>query len=365
MSKPIEKHPEKYTEKHGGDRFGAHRVYAPKGVLPQQAEELNVDLPIFDNELLIDVESLNIDSASFHQIKEVCESDPHRISHHIMGLVETRGKHHNPVTGSGGMLIGTVKQIGSNFLKNKHASEVVKVGDRIATLVSLTLTPLHLNKVKKVFLDLDRVDVEGYAVLFESGIYSKLPNDISDTIALAVLDVCGAPAQAAALCKPGHTVVVVGGAGKSGTLCMYEAKKSVGPSGKVIALDYSLSAVESIKSLSFVDEAGACDARNAILVHDVVSKLTNGKMADVVINVTNIPDTEMSCILSAKKGGVCYFFSMATSFTKATLGAEGVGAHVDLMMGNGYCPGHAELALNILRESKEIRNLYEKKYGTS
>jgi L-erythro-3,5-diaminohexanoate dehydrogenase len=158
---------------------------------------------------------------------------------------------------------------------------------------------------------------------------------------------------------------VIGGAGKSGTLCMYEAKKKVGKSGKVIALDYSLEAIEGIKKLSFVDEAAAVDARNSILVYETVKKLTDNHLADVVINVTNIPDTEMSCILSAKAGGICYFFSMSTSFTKATLGAEGVGAHVDLMMGNGYCPGHAELGLNIIRESKEIREIYEKKYGTS
>jgi L-erythro-3,5-diaminohexanoate dehydrogenase len=60
-----------------------------------------------------------------------------------------------------------------------------------------------------------------------------------------------------------------------------------------------------------------------------------------------------------------YFFSMATSFTKATLGAEGIGADVAMMMGNGYRPGHAELALQILRDSKELRSYYETKYGAS
>jgi L-erythro-3,5-diaminohexanoate dehydrogenase len=139
----------------------------------------------------------------------------------------------------------------------------------------------------------------------------------------------------------------------------------VGSTGKVIGLDYSNDAVEKMKSFSFFDQAYQCDARASVQVHDLVKQHTAGQMADVVINVTNIPDTEMSCILSARSGGTVYFFSMATSFTKATLGAEGVGAHVELIMGNGYRPGHAELALNILRESKELREFYEKKYGTS
>lgn len=350
----------------GGDRFGTHRVLGPRGVLPQQADKLDASLPLFENEILVDVEALNIDSASFHQIKEFCGADSTKMKAHITDLVSSRGKHHNPVTGSGGMLLGAIKEIGPKFFTGGRENiEKVKVGDRIATLVSLTLTPLEIKRIKDIQLSADRVDIEGHAVLFQSGIFAKLPSDIPQGLALAILDVCGAPAQTEALCKPGQTVVVVGGAGKSGLLCLYEAKKAVGPSGKVIAMDYSDKALSALKGFSFIDAMDSGDARNAIAFHEKIKKLTDGKMADVVINVTNIPDTEMSCILSTKQGGVVYFFSMATSFTKAALGAEGVGAHVELIMGNGYRPGHAEMSLNILRESKPIREFYEKKYGTS
>lgn len=347
------------------DRFGTHRVLEPAGALPQQAQRLDPTLPLRDNELLVEVEALNIDSASFHQIKEACGSDEARMAAMIEGIVNERGKMQNPITGSGGMLLGTVKEMGPRFLDGRDASEKVAVGDRIATLVSLTLTPLKIRRIKKIHLGLDRVDVEAHAILFQSGIYSKLPKDIPDALSLAILDVAGAPAQTAALCKKGQTVAVIGGAGKSGLLCLYEAKKAVGPSGKVIGLDYHVGAVEQLKKHSFVDAAAVADARDSVGTHELVKELTAGAMADVVINVTNIADTEMSCILSAKKGGTVYFFSMATSFTKAALGAEGVGAHVELIIGNGYRPGHAEMALNILRESKELRSLYEAKYGPS
>ncbi len=346
----------------GGNCFGTHRSKEPVGSLPQQATVLDASLPIYENELLIEVESLNIDSASFHQIKSVCGSSLPSMESHILNLVRSQGKHQNPVTGSGGMLIGTVADVGPKF---EFKDGNLKKGDRIATLVSLTLTPLHIEKIKKIHLNLDRVDISGHAVLFTTGIYSKLPSDIPESLALAILDVCGAPAQTAELCKPGDTVVVIGGAGKSGVLCLYEAAKAVGPKGKVIALDYSTEAVNGIRSLSFVKNAFAVDARDALAVYEIVNKATDGKMADLVINVANIPDTEMSCVLASKQGGVAYYFSMATSFTKATLGAEGVGADVELIMGNGYRPGHADLALNILRQAPEIRKMYETKYGAS
>ncbi|MDB4894529.1 MAG: Zn-dependent alcohol dehydrogenase and related dehydrogenase, partial [Firmicutes bacterium] len=60
--------------------------------------------------------------------------------------------------------------------------------------------------------------------------------------------------------------------------------------------------------------------------------------------------------------GMVYLFSMATSFTAAALGAEGVGSHVDMLIGNGYYPGHADLALQLLRESPQLRSLFEEVY---
>ncbi|MBC7693378.1 MAG: zinc-binding alcohol dehydrogenase family protein [Methylotenera sp.] len=340
------------------DRLGIQRVIAPKGVLPQQAESLDPSLPIAEDEVLIEVESLNIDSASFHQISQACEGDLARIEKHIIDLVSRRGKQHNPVTGSGGMLIGKVKQLGPGFpLQEKP----LQVGDRVATLVSLSLTPLVIRKILKIHPKTDRVDIEGHAILFASGLFARLPADLSDTVSLAVLDVAGAPAQTRTLVQAGQIVVVVGGGGKSGILCLYEAKRKYGVT--TVAIDYSDSAIERLRSLSFVDHVIQADARDGVDIMNRVLAATGGQLADVVINVANIPETEMSCILCCRQKGIVYFFSMATSFTRAALGAEGVGADVDLRIGNGYTEGHADLALNLIRESPELLRLFTETYS--
>jgi len=93
-----------------------------------------------------------------------------------------------------------------------------------------------------------------------------------------------------------------------------------------------------------------------------VRDLTGGALSDLVINCTNVPDTEMGSILCCKERGLVYFFGMATSFTKAALGAEGVGKDIDMMIGNGYAAGHADVALDILRDSPEISALYRRLY---
>ena len=71
----------------------------------------------------------------------------------------------------------------------------------------------------------------------------------------------------------------------------------------------------------------------------------------------------MTTILPVRDGGTVYFFSMATSFTKAALGAEGAGKDVNMIIGNGYTKGHAEITLNELREHEGIRKLFENTYA--
>ena len=341
-----------------GSPYGTHRVLEPLGVLPQGAWKIDNTMEIFDNEILVEVSALNIDSASFTQIKQEANGDEARIAEIVCGIVAQRGKQHNSVTGSGGMLIGTVLEIGPALA----GKTTLKVGDKIATLVSLSLTPLRIDAITKIHLQRDQIEIKGRAILFETGLYAKLPPDIPEKIALAILDVAGAPAQTARLVQVGDTVLVIGGGGKSGTLCVYEAKKRAGPKGCVIGVSPFEKDCQRMKALGWVDHALQVDATNALALMEAVATVTHGKMADVVINCVNIPNTEMGSILSARQRGKIYFFSMATSFTAAALGAEGVGKDVEMIVGNGYATGHAEFALSLLRESEKLRQLFEELY---
>jgi len=349
--------------KTGGCRYGTHRVVEPKGVLPQPARVLDNDMSeIWDNELLIDVIRLNVDSASFHQIKNKLIAQGHKdlekaFAEHAIDLTERTGKHKNEDTGSGGMLIGRVAQIGPKF----EMKEKIKVGDKIASLVSLSLTPLKIRKVKKVLLDKDQLEIEGNAILFSSGIYAKLPDDMDENLALSVLDVAGAPAQVERLVRPGDNVVIIGANGKSGVLCNAVARERAGVSGKVIGVVRNENYIPTCKETG-CHEVIIADATDAITIQKEVSRLTDGKMADVVINVVNIEDTELPSIMAARDRGLVYFFSMATSFTKAALGAEGIGADVDMILGNGYAHNHAMIALDLLRRKPVLMKLFKERY---
>ncbi|SEF93870.1 L-erythro-3,5-diaminohexanoate dehydrogenase [Caloramator fervidus] len=342
-----------------GCKYGTHRVIEPQGVLPQPALKISNDMEIYDNEILIDVIALNIDSASFTQIKEEQGGDIEKIKKRILEIVNERGKMQNPVTGSGGMLIGIVEKIGDALVGKTD----LKVGDKIATLVSLSLTPLRIDEIIDIKPDIDRVEIKGKAILFESGIYAKLPDDMDETLALAALDVAGAPAQTAKLVKPGQSVLILGAAGKSGMLCCYEAMKRVGPTGRVIGLVKTEKDKQKLEDLGLCHKVIVADAQKPVEVLNKTLEANDGKEVDISINCVNVPNTEMSSILPVKDEGIVYFFSMATSFTKAALGAEGVGKDVTMIIGNGYTKGHAEITLQELRENEKLRKVFESMYA--
>ena len=101
------------------------------------------------------------------------------------------------------------------------------------------------------------------------------------------------------------------------------------------------------------------DARDPVTLAAEVEAA--GGPADVTVVCVDAAGCEGGAILSTKQGGTVIFFSMATSFSAAALGAEGLAADVTMLVGNGYVPGHADLALDLIRSMPNLRALFERR----
>jgi L-erythro-3,5-diaminohexanoate dehydrogenase len=335
--------------------YGLHRVLEPAGALPQQAERLDPSPPPVGGEALIEVERLNLDAASYHQIREEQGGDPERMRAKVLDIVRSRGKMHNPVTGSGGMLIGEVREVGER-------RRDLSTGSRISTLVSLTLTPLVIEDLSAWDGSSEQVPARGQAILFETSPYAALPEDLSDTLALALFDVAGAPAQVTRLAPGRRRTLVIGAAGKSGLLSMVAAR---GRSDRVLGLVHHEEGVEPLRKLGF-EEVIVADALDPVGTVRAAAESFGGDeggVADLVVNCVNVPGTEGTSIMLTEEGGTLYFFSMATSFTAAALTAEGLGKDVTMVIGSGYAPGHAGLAVELIRDHPDVRAVLEERFG--
>ena len=370
--------------------LGLHRVIDPPGVLPQAAWQLDATPAIAPDEVRIRVDRLNLDAASYRQLREAYAADPDKIRAAVLDIITTRGKMQNPVTNSGGMLTGTVEEAGP------ESPLGLEPGQRVATLVSLTLTPLAITDGASAAGTAcpEQVPCEGHAILFARSIAAVLPDDLPVPLSLAVLDVCGAPALTQRVVKRGSVAVIIGAAGKSGSLSAVAARQA--GAAKVIGVVPTEAEAALLRNLTTAQDGGAVSAAGAsgnqqsrssrrpthlprpespladeIVIADardpvgLAAKVeAAGGPADVTVVCVDVPGCEGGAILSTKQGGTVIFFSMATSFAAAALGAEGLAADVTMLVGNGYVPGHADLALGLIRGVPSVRQLFERRIAS-
>ena len=335
--------------------LGLHRVLEPAGVLPQAARRLDPSPDIWPDEVRIGVRRLNLDAASFRQLTEATGGDPAAVRAAVLDIVASRGKMQNPVTGSGGMLTGVVEAAGPDSPLG------LAPGDRVATLVSLSLTPLVITDGLASWDGRsEQVPCAGHAILFGRSIAAVLPPDLPAELSLAVLDVCGAPAlthRVVAAARAAPVVAILGAAGKSGSLSAAAARRA--GARRVIGVVPHEAEAGLLRAAGLADEVVIADARDPVGVSAAVERA--GGPANVTVVCVDVPGCEGGAILSTAPGGTVIFFSMATSFSAAALGAEGAAADVTMLVGNGYVPGHAELALDLIRSEPGARGLFTRR----
>jgi len=346
----------------GSSPVGLHRVLEPAGVLPQAAWRLNADPAIAPDEIRVRVRRLNLDAASYRQLRDKHHGDGGAVRAEVLGIIESRGKMHNPVTGSGGMLVGVVEEVGP------EAHATVSPGDLITTLVSLTLTPLRVDDGLRSWDGMsEQVPCDGTAILFQRTILAHVPAHLPEALAMAVMDVAGAPALVARVVRQYRargvtpTVAVIGGGGKSGSLALAAARAE--GAGRTVGVVPVESELRALDAAGLADAVALADARDPVQLSEAVTSAL-GAPADITVVCVDVPGCEHGAILSTADSGTVIFFSMATSFSAAALGAEGLAADVTLLIGNGYAPGHADYALSLLDAVPGVRTLFEARVET-
>jgi L-erythro-3,5-diaminohexanoate dehydrogenase len=332
--------------------YGFHRVLKPKGVVPQAAYIVDNSPFIMDpSEIILRVDTLNLDASSMKNIRE----EYHDPIGRMWDIDLERGKMHNSDTNSGGVCFGRVEEIGKS-LQRKYD---LKTGEEIIPITSLTALPLYIESIKGI--KGDQVDVDGYAVLFESYPYSKIPEDMSPKMALSAIDISSLVPQVYRNVKD-HSTVLIMGCGKAGLTAMSAIRK-VAPNCRIIGMDYSDVQLRVADELGHANHLIKMDATQQENVYREIEKVTHAKFCDLTINCVTVENTEASTILSTKPHGKILFFGMRTRFDKASLGTDATGKDVEMIIGNGVAEKQAEETFNLLREDKKLRAIFERLYS--
>ena len=324
--------------------------------MPQPAKRLDNSEKLWRNEMLLDVEILNLDASSMRQLERECGGDSERIKSRVIEIVNERGKMHNPVTNSGGLLLGRVAEIGPAF----PASAIV-VGDFVCPSVSLSLIPLCLSAVHEVDTVSNQIRVEGRAVLFETALLCRVPSDFPLELAIGVIDVCGAPARTHTLVRPGNSVGIFG-CGKAGLLSAFAARERLQGSGTLLMLDVDPKICAATAALGIADEVICIDLQDSIATYERVQSATGQELLDVAISVTSAPDAECAAILSTRRRGTLLLFGMATSFQVAALSADGAGKDIDMLIGIAATEGCIDMAFDLVRRHKTLQAELTRRY---
>jgi L-erythro-3,5-diaminohexanoate dehydrogenase len=327
-------------------QLGADRVIDPPGSLPQPAARLDASGPCRPYEIEVSVERLCLDSTSHRQIREEAAADAGAMAARIIEIVAARGKLHNPETDSGGVLLGTVGEVG------ERVSEPPETGTRVATLASLTLTPLRLERVTRLHPDSAQVEVEGTAYIFDRAPWAPLPDDLPPATALDLFDVCAAASHTRALVAGVETVCVLG-AGHAGTLAL-AAVRDAAPGATLVAVDVDEAAVARATDLGLADIGVATDLRDPVGALEAL-RAAGAPPADLTVVVVNATGCEPGAILLTADDGTVLFFSMATSFSAVALTADGLSSSATMVVGTGYAPDRGAYALDLVRGSPALR----------
>ena len=336
--------------------MGLHRVLAPAGSLPQAAERLDASPAIGPDEVRLRVERLNLDAASFRQLATKHDGDGAAVRREVLEIVAARGKMQNPVTGSGGMLVGVVDEVGP------ESPLGLQPGDRVATLVSLSLTPLLITD------GLARWDGRSEQVPAEG-----TPSCSAARSRPGCPTTCPASSRwrswtsaARRRSPPGWSRRTRPAPGsRSSAVRARAARSSLAAARRAGARTVGIVPVEPeaalLREVGLADEVALADARDPVARGRRGRARARARRPTSPWCASTCPAASTARSSSTADGGTVIFFSMATSFSAAALGAEGLAADVTMLIGNGYVPGHAELAMDLLRTEPGVRSLFERR----
>ena len=329
--------------------YGQDRVLEPKHVLPTSAWKLDNSREIRSTEMRIAVKKIHIESTSFKQICMMSAMQEGRIKKNIMDIVEKRGKLHNPVTDTGGLLYGVVEEIGSDYPNEKN----LKVGEEILCNTSLASVPLHLENILSIDNAYTQADVEGDAVVFGDMPVVRKPEGLPLNLLLFVLDESGTIYTVSKTVKDNKKFLVVGNNVLTNLIFGYAIRKTAGKDVEILCLfDKKTELIMVGKSIDKLlsEVFTRVEYVNILRPMECVERLELDSRFDIAVNCADIPGAETINILATRQGGTVIFANLINNYNIALYLTESLARDLHIESADGYLEKYDEFDIEITRE---------------
>ena len=329
--------------------YGIKRVLEPKNVLPTSAWKLDNGRNIYPDELRVSIKRIHLEGTGFKQICTESNDDEKKIKKNIIDMVIRRGKLHNPVTDTGGLVMGTVEEIGSGY----DNVQGLKEGDLVICNASAASLPMYIEEITSINRAFNQVEAKGYVIVHSMIPVVKAPEDLPLDMLMFAFDQSGTLFRLRSLVGAKKRFLVVGNSMLTNLLYGYVIRKTA-PEGSEITclLDKRTNTrlagrgIDSLISKVF-NEVNFLDILKPI---ECLKKLNAESFFDLSINCAEIPGAETINILATKPGGTVLFANLINNLNIALYITESISKSLDVRGAEGYLEGYDDFDVEVVRD---------------
>ena len=333
-------------------QYGMKRVLEPKYVLPTSAWKLDNSRNLYPDELRVAIKRVHLEGTSFKQICTELNNNEEKIKQAIIDIVIRRGKLHNPVTDTGGLVYGEVEAIGSEY-DNQHG---LKPGDKVICNASLASVPMHIENIRSIDYVFNQIEVEGYAIVHSKIPLIKLRPGLPLNLLLFVLDESGTLYKLSNLVDGKEKILIVGNNMLTNLLFGYVTRRELGEKVEIVCLldrktgiQVSGGGIDRLISKVF-NEMHYLDILKPV---ECVEKMNAESMFDLSVNCAEIPGAETVNALVTKPGGTVLFANFINNMNIALYITESISKSLNVHGAVGYMESYDEFDMAIVEEIAE------------
>ena len=329
--------------------YDVRRVLEPQHVLPVSAWKLDNGRKIEPYEVRIEIKKIHIEGTSFKQICLEANDNDDRIRQKIMDIVIRRGKLHNPVTDTGGLFYGVIREIGSEYSNQ----DGFKVGDEVVCNTSTTSIPAYIDRVGAIDRAFGQVDAEGYAIIYERISMVKVKDDIPIDLMMYALNESGTLLKISSIAVGKKKFLVVGNNILMNIIYGYAIRKVAREDSEIICLlDRKSDVLFRGSSMDKLMEMVFTEVRSVDILKpmEAMEDLEKRMPFDLSVNCADIPGAETINILATKEGGTVVFANLINNYNIALYITEYISRQMDIRCADGYMESYERFDEDLVRD---------------